>query len=151
MNWLPLAAELSEAFEGLRLEPYYDPVGYPTIGYGHLLSRVPWEALDRYSPITKAEAEQLLFDDLWVAHRAVRRLCPVELTDGQLAALTDFAFNLGGGALQHSTLRYTILRGDFDGAARQFGRWVYARGIKLPGLVRRRAAERAVFVADLLQ
>ncbi len=145
---IDLAIRIAKPFEGLRLHPYHDPVGYPTIGYGHLLSRDPWADLSRWKPIDQAEAERLLAIDLAAAARAVKMLCPVPLAPTQEAALIDFAFNCGAGNLQISTLRKAVIRGDFERAAEQFTRWVYARGVKLPGLVRRRAAERDMFVSS---
>lgn len=142
---LDLAADLAKPFEGLRLEPYHDPVGYPTIGHGHLLSKEPWADLSQWPAITAAQAESLLIEDMTKAGGAVKRLCPVDLTDSQRAALIDFAFNLGAGALQASALRQAILREDHETAAGQFGRWVFARGRKLPGLVLRRAAESTLY------
>lgn len=144
---IEIAGVIARPFEKLVLHPYYDPVGFPTIGYGHLLSREPWADLSRWQPINENEAERLLAIDLRKAERAVRRLCPVPLNEYQRAALIDFAFNLGAGNLQISTLRRAVNRGDFIRAAEQFGRWVYANGIKLGGLVRRRAAEREMFLS----
>ena len=140
-NSLILAAEIAKPFEGLRLQPYHDPVGYPTVGYGHLLSRVPWEDLSKYRDRTPEEAEAELQEDMQSALSSVRRLITYPLSDSQEAALVDFAFNCGGGNLQVSTLRRVINRGDLEDAPAQFMRWVFARGVKLPGLVRRRAAE----------
>ena len=122
-------------------EPYYDPVGFPTIGYGHLLSREPWSPLGRWPAITGAEAEALLAQDMAYAANAVLRLIGVPLTDGQFAALADFAFNVGAGNLQLSTLRRVINRENYHLAPDQFRRWVFARGVKLPGLVCRREDE----------
>lgn len=122
-------------------EPYHDPVGFPTIGYGHLLSREPWASLDRWLPITEAEADALLDRDMSRAAGAVLRLIEVPLTDGQFAALTDFTFNVGAGNLELSTLRRVINRGGYPEAPNQLRRWVFARGVKLPGLVRRRNDE----------
>lgn len=151
---LILAEELAAPFEGLHrlgadgmIYPYHDPVGYPTIGYGHLLSRVRWEALSKYPAITKAEASQMLLVDLNKAARGVSRLIRVPLTDEQFAALIDFSFNVGTGNLEISTLRRLVNRQEYAAAAEQFSRWVFAAGVKLPGLVRRRAAERALFLA----
>lgn len=151
---LILAEELAAPFEGLHrlgadgmIYPYHDPVGYPTIGYGHLLSRVRWEALSKYPAITKAEASQLLLVDLNKAARGVSRLIRVPLSDEQFAALIDFSFNVGTGNLEISTLRRLLNRQEYAAAAEQFSRWVFAAGVKLPGLVRRRAAERALFLA----
>jgi lysozyme len=122
-------------------EPYYDPVGFPTIGYGHLLSREPWSPLGRWSSITETEADALLERDMALAARSVLRLIGVPLTDGQFAALADFTFNVGAGNLELSTLRRVINRGDYPEAPNQFRRWIFARGVKLPGLVRRRNDE----------
>ena len=128
-------------------EPYHDPVGFPTIGYGHLLSREVWAPLSRWSAITEMEADTLLEQDMTAAAASVLRLIDVPLTGGQFAALTDFAFNIGAGNLQLSTLRRVINREAYDEAPRQFRRWVFARGVKLPGLVRRREDEIALWLS----
>lgn len=143
---LDLAAQIAKPFEGLRLSPYHDPVGYCTVGYGHLLSKEPWADLTQWGPITEEQALDLLEADMVKAAAAVSRLCQVEMTEGQAAALIDFAFNCGAGNLQLSALRQMVLRGDWEAAGEQFLRWVYARGVKLPGLVRRRKAEQQVFL-----
>ncbi len=140
-----IAAALARRFEGLRLAPYHDPVGYPTIGYGTLLSREVGADLSRWPPITEDEAERMLMKDLARFGAKVARLCPVPLKDHQRAALIDFAYNAGPGNLQASALRQAVLRGDHNEAARQFGRWVYARGVKLAGLARRRKEEAEVY------
>jgi len=142
---LALSAELAKPFEGLRLKAYHDPVGYPTQGYGRLLSRTPWAPLEGYPDIDEHTAEEWLKADMARAVRAAIRLCPGAESPAQLAALADFAFNCGGGNLQVSTLRKRVNRGDFGGAAQEFKKWVFARGVKLPGLVRRRRAESEVF------
>ena len=127
-------------------EPYHDPVGFPTIGYGHLLSREPWAALNRWPAITEAEADRLLDHDMARAADAVLRLTVVPLTDGQFAALVDFTFNVGAGNLEASTLRRVINRAEYGEAPQQFRRWVFAGGVKLPGLVRRREDEIALWI-----
>lgn len=141
-DWM---TEWVKPFEGCRLEPYHDPAGYPTIGHGHLLSREPWADLSRWPAIDQAEADRLLEIDLGRAARSVLRLIRVPLDDGQYGALIDFAYNCGGGNLEVSTLRRVINRGEYHLAPAQFRRWVYSRGVKLPGLVRRRAAEADLF------
>ena len=143
MNVPVEAYNLARTFEGLRLEPYRDAVGYWTVGYGHLLSRDRSDAL--YPSITLEEAKTLLDSDLKKAARSVVRLCPVPLTEGQLSALIDFTFNLGSGNLQISTLRRLVNRGHFTEAREEFPKWVYAGGIKLLGLIRRRKAEADIF------
>ena len=146
MSALSLAAEMAKPFEGLRLSPYHDPVGYPTIGYGHLLSREAWAPLSKWQPISLEEAEELLKQDMAKAAASVARLCPVEMADECRAALIDFTYNVGAGNLQASTLRRLVLRGEMEEAADQFLRWVFARGVKLPGLVRRRRANKELFL-----
>ena len=138
---LILAAEIAKPFEGLRLHAYHDPVGYPTIGYGRLLSRTPWADLDQWQDIDEYMAEEWLHEDMAKAQKSVAVLCPVPLTPPQEAALIDFTFNCGSGNLQASTLRRVVNRGEYEDAPAQFRRWVYARGVKLPVLVRRRNAE----------
>ena len=112
------------------------------------MSRNKWESLSKYPPISRAEADEWLIEDLAKHARSVWRLCPVEMTPGMFAALVDFSFNVGPGNLEISTLRRRVLAGDRQGAGDQFHRWVYAQSVKLPGLVRRRAAERELFLAD---
>lgn len=129
------------------IEPYYDPVGLPTIGYGHLLSRTAWTALDQFPAISIAQAEALLRADLMKAAGAVMRMVKVRLNANQIAALIDFVFNAGAGNFEISTLRRVINRGDFAAVPAQLMRWVYAKGIKLPGLVKRRRAEAELWVA----
>ena len=73
------------------------------------------------------------------------RLVTVPLTDGQFDALTSFTFNLGGGALQRSTLRRKVNREEHSAVPGEFRRWVWAGGRKLKGLVRRREAEAALY------
>jgi lysozyme len=79
------------------------------------------------------------------ALRATLRYCPVLATesDGRLAAIVDFTFNLGAGRLQASTLRRRVNQLDWAGAAHELRRWIYGGGRVLPGLVVRREAEAA--------
>ena len=143
MNVPDKAYDLARSFEGLRLEPYRDVANYWTVGYGHLLTRDRSDA--QYPPVTQEEAEALLASDLKKAAASVLRLCTASLTEGRFSALIDFTFNLGSGNLQVSTLRKLVNREDFDGAREELSKWVYAGGIKLPGLVRRRRAEQEIF------
>ena len=97
---------------------------------------------ERYANgISQAEATDLLECDVQVAERAVLRLTTVSLTDGQFGALVSFTFNLGAGALQRSTLRSKVNRGEYGDIPSELAKWVWAAGRKLPGLVQRRHAE----------
>lgn len=135
---VPVAAfHLVKTFEGLRLKPYKDAVGFPTIGYGHKI--LPGEG--DLSSITFAHADDLLNLDLSIAARAVLKYTSVSLKENQLASLISFVFNLGSGTYQRSTLRMKLNRGDYKAVPSELKRYIYASGIKLPGLVRRREAE----------
>lgn len=136
-----MAAALCRRFEGCRLKAYHDPVGYPTQGFGRLLSLDKWADLGQWSEITQAQADEWLNQDLSVAATHVLKLIKAPLTDGQAAALIDFTFNLGPSSLRSSTLRSLVNRGEYEAAGDQFNRWVYAGGMKLLGLVNRRKAE----------
>lgn len=131
--------DLIKSFEGLRLSAYKDVVGVVTIGYGTT------SGVKMGDTITKERAEELLREDVKRFEGYVDRLVKVPLTQGMFDALVSFTYNLGPGALEKSTLLDQLNRGDYDGAAEQFGRWVKAGGKTLAGLVRRRAAERALF------
>lgn len=146
------AIDLAKRFEGFhrvpradpgRAHPYVCPAGYWTIGYGHLCD-------PKHPPITEAEAERYLADDLTTALTATLRYCPVLATEpeGRLAAIVDFTFNLGAGRLQTSTLRRRLNQRDWAASIQELGRWIYGGGQVLPGLVARRKAE-AALMSDL--
>ena len=136
-------AELIKSFEGLELEAYLCPADIWTIGYGHTGN------VKEGDSITKAEAEALLDKDLRTFRNGVKRLVKVPLNENQFGALVSFAYNLGLGSLQNSTLLKMLNAGDYTGAADQFLRWNKSGGKVLTGLVRRREAERAVFLTPV--
>ncbi|AWJ87615.1 muraminidase (plasmid) [Azospirillum sp. TSH58] len=141
----PDALALVRHFEGLYLRAYLCPAGVPTIGYGHTAG------VRMGQTINGLQAEVFLRADMADAARDVDRLVKVPLTDRQRGALASFVFNLGAGALGSSTLLRLLNQGDYDGAAAEFPKWVYAtvNGVKkqLDGLKKRRAAEMALFEA----
>ena len=138
---------LIKRFEGFEPEVYICQGGWPTIGYGHVVRN---DERERFADgIDEAPAEELLRRDVEVAERAVLRLIRVTLEDGQFDALCSFAFNLGAGALQRSTLRRKVNREEHDAVPAEFRRWVWAGGRKLKGLVRRRMAEAALYAEGL--
>jgi lysozyme len=100
--------------------------------------------------ITLAQAEALLHTDLMNAGRDVSSVVLVSLNDNEFGALTSFTFNLGIGNLRSSTLLKMLNANNRAGAADQFGRWVMADGKPLPGLVKRRAAERDLFLTPVV-
>lgn len=127
-------------FEGLRLQAYKCPADRWTIGYGHTAG------VSANDVITEAQAISLLCQDVAESERAVNHYVHGPLTQNQFDALVSFVFNLGVGNFRTSTLLKKLNAGDNDGAAQEFGRWIHAGGKALPGLVRRRAAERALFL-----
>ena len=122
-------------FEGLRLTAYEDAAGVLTLGYGHT------KGVRRGDKISEYYAKVLLKQDIAEFEEEVKKL-GVARTEGQLDALVSFAFNLGIGNLKSSTLLKTIREGgSMLAIKREFKRWVYAGGKKLPGLERRREWE----------
>jgi GH24 family phage-related lysozyme (muramidase) len=130
-------------FEGFSSIIYLCPAGYPTIGYGHLITEANKEQF--LDGIDELEALDLLKSDVQKAERAVLRLINVPLTDGQFNALVSFTFNFGGGALQRSILRRKVNRGEHSAVPAEFMKWVWAGGRKQKGLVRRRLAEGIIY------
>ena len=136
---------LIKRFEGFAPEIYICPGGWATIGYGHVVRD---HERDRFADaIDEAVAEDLLRRDVEMAERGVLRLIRVPLEDGPFDALVSFAFNLGGGALQRSTLRRKVNREEHGAVPTEFRRWVFAGGRKLKGLIRRREAEAGLYAA----
>jgi lysozyme len=140
-----VAAALARRFEGVYLTPYLCPAGVPTLGYGatYYENGVRVTLLD--PAITRERAEALL---LWLVRTvylpAVLRLCPGVDTPGRLAALIDFAFNLGTGNLAASTLRKRVNAGRWGEVPAEFRKWNRGGGRVLRGLVLRREAEAAL-------
>ncbi|MCL8307605.1 MULTISPECIES: lysozyme [Pseudomonas] len=131
---------LIKSFEGLRLQAYQDAVGVWTIGYGTT------RGVNAGMKISKEQAERMLLNDVQRFEPEVERLVTVPLSQNQWDALVSFAYNLGSANLESSTLRRLLNAGDYAGAADQFPRWNKAGGKVLPGLTRRRAAERELFL-----
>jgi len=96
---------------------------------------------------SKDEVDGLLSADLQRFEVGVARLFPVVLTQGQNDALVSFSFNLGLGGVQRSTLRQKMLRGEIEEAADEFLKFTKGGGKVLPGLVKRRNDERALFLS----
>lgn len=135
-------------FEGFSPTTYLCPAGYPTIGYGHVVLNGEQPRFD--SGILRDEAAELLRRDVRIAESAVLRLIKTPLADGQFDALVSFTFNLGAGALQRSSLRKKVNRGEHGDVPVELIEWVWSAGRKLPGLMRRRQAEGALYSAAML-
>jgi GH24 family phage-related lysozyme (muramidase) len=142
--------DLVKSFEGFhtrlpdgRCKAYLDTLAKPhiwTIGFGCT------EGIKPGMIWTMAEAEAALMRELEKHAAIVDRVVTVPIGENNRAALISFQYNTGG--LPKSTMLKKLNRGDFDGAAREFDRWNKAGGKIYKGLVRRRAAERAMFELD---
>lgn len=137
----PAGLALIESAESFRPTRYYCPANKLTIGFGHVI-RAGESIPER---ITIEQARALMRDDLAPVEIYLSAVFP-DLPQCQFDALASFAFNVGIGAFEKSTLFSRLKAGDTMGAAGQFARWVKANGKTLPGLVKRRAAERALFL-----
>jgi len=131
--------KLIKHYEGKYNKAYLCPAGIPTIGYGHTKGVVLGQVC------TKEEAEEWLQDDYSEAESGVLKAVTTSLLPNQLQALASFVFNLGIGRFKSSTMLMLINRREFADAAKEFDRWVNAGGVKLPGLISRRAEERKLF------
>ena len=151
--------QLIKSFEGCHNSPYKCPATLWTIGYGRVLypdqarlktnERASYPLRSEHNRVfANDEIDSLLEADLQRFSDGVLRLCPAA-ADNQchLDAMVSFAYNVGLGNLQSSTLRMKYNRADYDGAADEFLKWTKAGGKVLNGLVRRREAERALFLS----
>jgi lysozyme len=135
-------------FEGCVLHMYNDPSRHATIGVGHLIHLGPIngrEPQEFRRGITRKRAIELLMNDADKAARSVRRLIKVPLNQHQRDALISFTFNCGEGALASSTLRKRLNRREYAAVPQELNKWVMSGGKRLPGLIRRRKAEGALF------
>ena len=131
---------LTKRYEGLRLRAYQDGGSIWTVGYGHTGKDV-----GEGREVTPLEAEALLRADLRTAIDCVNRLIRVPFEQQHFDALVDFCFNAGSGNLSRSALLTKVNAGDMTGAAEEFAVWINVNGAPCRGLVRRRAAEKAMF------
>jgi len=160
-------ANLMHQYEGYRNKPYLCPAHIWTIGYGHVLYqdqiKLPVVRKEGYTGLirkeyplrqedsrvwTKEEIEKLFADDVASFERGVLRLAPAVLgRQGAFDACVSFAFNAGLGNFQRSTIRMKANRGEWEAAAEAFMQWTKGGGKELPGLVKRRKAEKALFLS----
>jgi lysozyme len=133
-------------FEGYREKAYRDAVGVWTIGYGHTAMAGP-PVVRAGQVISRAEAADILARDVAVFARGVSAAVNVPLSDQQFSALVSFAYNVGLRGFRTSRVLRAVNAGDFAAVPRHLNLWVKAGGRTLPGLVRRRAAEGAMFAA----
>ena len=136
--------DLIKQFEGQRLTAYKCPAGIWTIGYGHTSAAGAPEVQPGMT-ITYQEANAILVRDLGKYEDAVDRLVKVPLTQNQFDALVSFTYNVGEGALAKSTLLKKLNAGQYDAVPAELMKWTKGGGKELPGLVRRRRAECAMW------
>jgi GH24 family phage-related lysozyme (muramidase) len=142
---------LIKHFEGLRLEAYLDSTGLPTIGIGTI--RYPNGVLVKQGDkITESRAMEYLMHDVLMFETGVGKLITADINQDQFDALVSFSYNLGLGALSSSRLRKVINADPNDkNIPMQFEKWVYAGGVVLKGLVKRRKAEAHLFTKGELK
>ena len=131
-------------FEGLRLKAYKCPAGVFTIGYGHT------ENVFADSEISELMADQILRKDLQKFEQTINDL-DLPLLQCEFDALVSFVFNVGIGNFNKSTLKKLLSQKKFFYAAKEFDKWVFAGGKKLPGLQNRRNKERKIFEGRKLE
>ncbi len=166
MKLSPEGAALMHRYEGYRTRPYLCPAHIWTVGYGHVLYQdqiqLPMVRKEGYTgfirmnyPLrpehnrvwSKKEIDALFDADVAAFERGVLRLVPgCAGHQGRFDALVSFAYNAGLGNLQRSQIRMKANRDDIEGAADAFMQWTKAGGKELPGLVKRRRDERALFL-----
>lgn len=138
MSENPALALIRES-EGLSLKAYLCPAGKWTIGYGHTARVTAGQTID------VATAETLLAADAAEVARQIESVVQVPLTAYQLSALTSFVYNIGLNAFLRSRLLKRLNAGEVSAIPFELNRWVYTRGRILPGLVKRRAREAALW------
>lgn len=141
--WCAIAVACVSGFEGLRTAAYADPVGIATICFGET------KGVRMGQTRTLDECRGLLADSLELANNAVERCVRQPMPADRQAALVSFTYNVGGQAFCGSTLVRKLNAGDTYGACNELSRWTRARGIELPGLVKRREAERLMCIKGL--
>jgi lysozyme len=144
---LILAADLCRFFEGFSSKPYICPAGYPTIGYGTVYKPDGSKVTMRDQPISRELANQWLMRELQHNYMAgVLKASPILIANERLlAAITDFAYNLGVGRYRASTLKRRVDSNDLLGVETELRKWIRGGGKVLPGLVKRRQAEIDLF------
>ena len=132
--------KLIKTFEGCRLKAYKCPAGIPTIGYGHTHN------VNMNDTITQEQAEAFLRHDLKIHGDNILKLVKVSLNQNQFDSLVSFEYNVGYGNFARSTMLKMINARKFKDAANQFDKWIYANKKILTGLVKRRKAEKELFL-----
>lgn len=136
--------ELIKRYEGFRAFAYLCPAGVWTVGFG--TTRINGKPVHENQKVTIDEANILLEEDLKKFEDSINTLVDVQLNQNQFDALVSFVYNLGPTNFKKSTLLKKINDSEFSEAAEEFLKWNKAKGKVLPGLTRRRNAERELFI-----
>jgi lysozyme len=135
--------------EGVRSKPYRCPAGLWTVGVGHLIGDGKSLPESWNKTFTTEEIDGILKSDLNRFERGILKMLPnVRLRQCEFDCLVSFAFNLGLGTFQRSTLRQALLRGDKEAAMESLMKYCRAGGKVLRGLENRRKDEKAMFLAN---
>lgn len=140
-----LGLALLKGFEGFRSTAYRCPAGVLTIGYGHTSMAGPPQVRPG-QVMSKAEAEKVLAKDIEKFAAQIAPLITVDLTSNQFSALVSFAYNVGVGGFRKSSVLRAVNREQHIDVMRRLGLWTKAGGRVLPGLVKRRSAEAALYM-----
>ncbi|KAG5781963.1 hypothetical protein H9Q73_004394 [Fusarium xylarioides] len=136
---------LIAGFEGFRPDVYNDPTGNPTVGYGHLCDAPQCSEVKYPIPLSVVNGKKLLADDMKEFEVCITAMLnsKAKLNRNQYGALISWAFNMGCGNAESSTLVGRLNNGEDPNTviSQELPQWVYASGQRLPGLVRRRSAE----------
>ena len=145
---LEVATKLCIEFEGFSATPYICPAGYPSLGFGTVFKPDGTKVTMQDTSISEATALEWLSSTLETTYLiGVLKASPRLIAHPEkLGALTDFAYNLGVSRYRASTLRKRVDAQDWEGAAKELVKWNRGGGKVLPGLVRRREAERVLFL-----
>ena len=146
MNLSVEGINLIKRFEGVRSRPYRCSAKLWTVGVGHLIGDGKSLPDSWNRTFTEKEINALLIRDLNRFERGIRMYIKVPLRQCEYDALCSFAFNLGLGTLQRSTLRQKINRNDKEGAAKEILKYCRAGGKIIKGLQIRREAEYKMFL-----
>ncbi|QEQ96280.1 lysozyme [Neptunomonas concharum] len=144
MRWWALTLSLISGFEGLRQAAYLDPVGVPTICFGHTQGVMLGDTK------TLEECHDLLAEEAEYFAEVVYYSTDYRLSDEEYAAYVSFTYNVGAANWKSSTLLKFLNSGQRLEACHQLPRWVYAKGIRLPGLVKRREQEHDLCIKGAL-
>jgi len=144
MNIPQKGIDLIKKYEGCKLSAYKCPAGVWTIGIGHTAG------VKQGDKITQAQADELFKNDLKRFEKGINSLVKVSLNENQFSALVSLTFNIGIGNFSKSTLLKLLNHGKYQEASKEFEKWVFSKGKKLNGLIKRRKEEKELFICKVI-